>query len=195
MFFAELRKGLLGPTLSQDEVSGCGAVLDAMAGLPPSWTAYALATAYHETAHTMQPIKEFGGPAYLHRMYDIQGQRPDLARRNGNLTPGDGVKYCGRGYVQLTWKPNYKKAGDKLGVDLVGNPDRAMEPKIAADIMRLGMVEGWFTGKKLADYLPGQSGTRQQFRAARRIINGIDKDALIAGYAVEFQAALKAAGA
>lgn len=189
-FFDSLRSGLLGPTLDQDEVTGCEAILDAMAGLPLSWCAYAMATAYHETAHTMQPIREFGGPRYLTRMYDVTGARPSLARKMGNTEPGDGVRFCGRGYVQLTWKANYAKAGAKLGVDLVANPDKAMRPDIAARIMREGMVEGWFTGKALKDYLPGPRGALGQYQAARRIINGTDKAALIAGYAMQFEAAL-----
>lgn len=193
-FFADLRKGLLGPTLDQDEVSGCEAVLDAMVGLPLSWCAYALATAYHETAHTMQPIREFGGPKYLTRMYDVTGARPALARQMGNTEPGDGVKYCGRGYVQLTWKVNYAKAGAKIGVDLVNHPDRAMVPANAARIMREGMVEGWFTGKRLKDCLPTRLGFLSQYQQARRIINGTDKAALIAGYAMQFEAALVKGG-
>jgi predicted chitinase len=193
-FFDSLRSGLLWPTLDQDEVSGCEAILDAMAGLPLSWCAYALATAYHETAHTMQPIREFGGPRYLTRMYDVTGARPAMARKMGNTEPGDGVRFCGRGYVQLTWKANYAKAGAKLGVDLVANPDKAMRPDIAARIMREGMVEGWFTGKGLADYLPGARATLAQYQAARRIINGTDKAALIAGYAMQFEAALVKGG-
>ena len=193
-FFADLRKGLLGPTLDQDEVSGCESVLDAMVGLPLSWCAYALATAYHETAHTMQPIREFGGPKYLTRMYDVTGARPALARQMGNTEPGDGVKYCGRGYVQLTWKVNYAKAGAKIGVDLVNHPDRAMVPANAARIMREGMVEGWFTGRRLKDYLPGRIGVLAQYQQARRIINGADKAALIAGYAKQFEAALVKGG-
>ena len=189
-FFDSCRAGILGPTLEQDEVSGCEAVLDAMAGLPLSWCAYALATAYHETAHTMQPIREFGGPKYLTRMYDITGARPSLARQMGNTAPGDGVRFCGRGYVQLTWKANYAKAGGKLGVDLVAHPEQAMNPGIAAQIMRAGMVEGWFTEKALKDYLPGRTGSLAQYQQARRIINGTDKAALIAGYAMQFEGAL-----
>jgi len=189
-FFAVVRQGILGPTLAPEEVSGCEAILDAMAGTPRSWCAYALATAYHETAHTMQPISEFGGPAYFTRMYDITGQRPPMARKMGNTEPGDGPRYRGRGYVQLTWKVNYAKAGAKLGIDLVGHPEMAMRPDVAAKIMRDGMVEGWFTGKKLGDYLQGSFATLVQYQGARRIINGTDKAALIAGYAMQFEAAL-----
>ena len=191
IFFAKLRSGIMGPTLDDDEVTGTSAILEACAGLPVSWTAYALATAYHETAHTMQPIKEYGGPKYFHKMYDPQGARPDFAKRNGNIYPGDGVKFCGRGYVQLTWRANYKRAGDKLNVDLIGGPDLAMSKDIAALILRHGMKDGWFSGKSFASYLPASGpATAAQFQAARRIINGTDKQALIAQYASKFQDAL-----
>lgn len=194
-FFAACRAGIMGPTLDGDEVSGAETILEAMAGLPLSWCAYALATAWHETAHTMQPIREFGGPAYLTRMYDVTGQRPTLAKSMGNTAPGDGPRYCGRGYVQLTWRVNYRKAGEKLGYPLEGNPELAMRRDIAAQIMRQGMVEGWFTGKRLVTYLPETGpASVDGFRAARRIINGTDKADLIAGYAMQFQAALQAGG-
>ena len=194
-FFDHCRRGVMGPTLDGDEVSGAEAILDAMAGAPLTWTAYALATAWHETAHTLQPIREFGGPAYLRRMYDVEGQRPDLARKMGNVNPGDGVRYCGRGYVQLTWRVNYRKAGEALGYPLEGNPELAMRRDIAAQIMRRGMTEGWFTGRKFADWLP-QTGTadRPAFVSSRKIINGSDKADLIATYALQFQAALVAGG-
>lgn len=192
-FFDACRKGVMGPTLDGDEVSGAGAILDAMAGASLAATAYALATAWHETAHTMQPIREFGGSAYFRRMYDVEGQNPARARKYGNVQPGDGPRYCGRGYVQLTWRSNYRKAGEKLGYPLEGNPELAMRPDIAAQIMRRGMDEGWFTGKAFRDYLPvNRPAMLAEFRQARRIINGTDKADLIAGYAMQFQAALMA---
>lgn len=185
----------MGPTLDGDEVSGAEAILDAMAGAPLTWTAYALATAWHETAHTLQPIREFGGPAYLRRMYDVEGQRPDLARKMGNVNPGDGVRYCGRGYVQLTWRVNYRKAGEALGYPLEGNPELAMRRDIAAQIMRRGMTEGWFTGRSFDDWLPKEgTADRPAFVSSRKIINGSDKADLIATYALQFQAALVAGG-
>ena len=194
-FFDKLRAGIMGPKLDDDEVSGTTAILEAMAGLPVSWCAYALATAYHETAYTMQPIKEYGGPKYLFTMYDPQGPRPVKAKRHGNIYPGDGVKFCGRGYVQLTWRTNYERAGKLLGVDLLNDPDLAMSKDIAALIMRNGMKTGWFTGKAFVNYLPSNGpANRAQFQAARRIINGVDKSDLIAGYALAFQDALIAGG-
>lgn len=195
LFFKSVRQGILGPTLSPDEVAGCEAILAAMEGLPLSWTAYALATAYHETASTMQPIKEYGGPTYFTRMYDVTGARSQMAIDHGNTCAGDGPKYCGRGYVQLTWKCNYQLAKDKLGIDLITDPDKAMDPKVAANIMRYGMTFGWFTGKKFADYLPKTSlADRRAFTNARRIINGTDRASKIAEHALDFQLALEAGG-
>lgn len=194
-FFDACRATVMGPTLDGGEVSGAEAVLHAMAGTPLSWCAYALATAWHETAHTMQPIKERGGPAYFTRMYDIRGQRPQLAKSMGNTTPGDGIRYAGKGYVQLTWKCNYERAELELDQPLVANPDLAMRPDIAAAIMRKGMEEGWFTGKVFGHFLPREKpAVRDQFVQARRIINGSDKAPLIASYAIQFQDALLEGG-
>lgn len=194
-FFDAVRKGLLGPTLTPSEVTGCTAILDAMAGAPLSWCADALATAYKETSHTMQPIEEVGGNAYFFRRYDPQGQRPDIARELGNTQPGDGVKFHGRGYVQLTGRANYTKAFAKIGVDIVSHPELALGDDVAAKIMRRGMQEGWFTGKSFASYLPGSgTATVEAYTQARRIINGTDCAAEIAGYAMQFQAALQAGG-
>jgi hypothetical protein len=193
-FFDALRAGLLGPTLSQSEVDGCNAILAACAGWSANWTAYALATAYHETWHTMQPVKERGGPAYFRRMYDPEGLHPELARGLGNVRPGDGALFCGRGFVQLTGRDNYARAARLTGLPLETQPDLALQLNTAAAIMSAGMKGGWFTGRKLIDFLTddGES-TRAGYMAARRVINGQDKADLIADYALAFRAALKAA--
>lgn len=192
-FFAGAKAGLLGPTLSQSEVDGCNAILDAFAGLAPCFAAYALATAYKETAHTMQPVHEFGGTAYFTRRYDITGARPDKARELGNIYPGDGAKFCGRDYCQTTGRANYAKASKVVGVDLVARPDRIAEPAIAAKVLRSGMLEGWFTGRKLGNYLPATGyATFAQLFASRRVINGLDCAGEIANYALAFQSYLSA---
>jgi putative chitinase len=194
-FYDAVRSGLLGPTLSPSEVNGCTAILAAMAGAPLAWTAYALATAYKETNHTMQPIEEMGGSAYFFRRYDPQGQRPDIAAQVGNTHPGDGVLFHGRGYVQLTGRANYAKATQKLGLDLIAQPEDALKDDVAAKVMRRGMQEGWFTGKSFSSYLPGsRPAPHDHYREARRIINGIDCAEEIADYAVQFEAALVAGG-
>lgn len=179
-FWTAARK-LFGGTLTQAQVNGIETILAASEGLPIGHRAYLLATAKHETADTMQPITEYGGRKYFDK-YDTG----KLAKALGN-TPdkdGDGYLYRGRGYVQITGRANYAKAGKKLGVDLIGNPDAALNPDIAARILVRGCTEGWFTGKKLDDYLP------DDFRNARRVVNGTDKAELIMGYAIEFGRAL-----
>ena len=191
-FFAHLKTAqVLGPTLDQGEVDGVNAILAACggAGWGPRFTAYALATADRETGGTMNPIKEWGGAQYFTRMYDVTGRDPTRARKMGNTQPGDGPRYCGRGYVQLTWKANYDKLGNLLGHPLMENPDLAMRPDIAAAVMVKGMSMGLFTGKKLADYITAE---KCDFVNARRVINGLDHAKEIAREADHYLAALKA---
>lgn len=190
-FFDAIRETIFGGTMSPSQVAGVNAILAACEGWRLTWTAYALATAYHETAYTMQPIKERGGPEYYNHLYGIEGDDPVRAKKHGNINPGDGARFCGRGFVQLTWRSNYMKAGDKIGVDLVSNPDAAMELDNAAAIMRGGMEEGWFTRRKLTDFL---TDSKTDYVNARRVINGTDKAIAISGYARAFDKALHDAG-
>ena len=186
---------LLGPKISASEFKGCDAITRACAEAkwPLSWTAYSLATTYLETAHTMQPIDEYGGTAYFRRRYDIEGANPKKARELGNLTPGDGAKFHGRGYVQLTGRRNYTLASAKLGVDLVANPALALDPEIAAQVMVKGMREGRFTSRDIDDDLPAdRPATKAQFERSRDIINGRDRQSDVADYALTFQKALQA---
>jgi hypothetical protein len=188
---------LLGPVITQSELAGCEAIIDGarLAKWSAADLAYGLATAWHETAHTMQPIKELGGPEYLRRNYDITGRRPTLARSMGNTVPGDGVRYAGRGFVQLTWKCNYARAGAVLDLPLLSNPDLALETRNAGAVMGFGMAQGWFTGKRLRDFLPAHGpAILPQFIAARAIINGSDRAAYIAAFAEDFQEAVTAGG-
>jgi putative chitinase len=147
----------------------------------------------------MEPVREAywlsvaAQKAWATKMYDIQGARPAKARELGNLTPGDGFKYAGRGYVQLTGRVNYDKAERALGIPLTASPDLAMVQTHAAAIMRRGMEEGWFTTKALSLYLPAKA-TLGQFTQARRVINGQDRAEEIAGFALTYQAALEAGG-
>jgi predicted chitinase len=101
-------------------------------------------------------------------MYDKDGDRPKVAARLGNTQKGDGARYRGRGYVQLTGRSNYRKAGKLVGSDLEGNPDLALDPAIAGKILFTGMEKGLFTSKKLGDYF---SKTKEDWINARRIIN------------------------
>lgn len=182
-FFDNVR-GLFRGRLTQLQVDGLNSLVDAVNGCHINEAAYMLATAYHETAHTMQPIEEYGkgrGKDY--------GKRLKMSRKPYSDTL---PLYYGRGYVQLTWYENYEKAAKKVGVDLLNEPGLALSAPIAAKIMRDGMLEGWFTGKKLSDYVGLRTA---DYVGARRIINGTDKANLIAGYAVAFELALRKAKA
>lgn len=149
----------------------------------PYYIAYILATTYHETAGTMRPIIEYGSRAYFDR-YE-QGQR---RLSLGNLEKGDGYKFRGRGYVQITGRNNYKKFSQMLGIDLLGNPDLTLDPEISAYVLVVGCTKGIFTGKKLSDYI--RRGTLEEYTNCRRVVNGTDRARRIAGIALQMQSVL-----
>ena len=203
-FFREIRKSLFRDGMGQSQVDGLNRLLDMWVAYfvqsnPIGFLAYGLATSYHETGRKMQPVRELGGKAYLTSNYDITGRNPSRARKHGNINPGDGVRYSGRGDTQLTWKDNYGRATamlrnfspDFAGVDLVANPDKALDPKISAVLLFEGSIIGLYTGRKLGDYI--KPGMPPDYRGARWVINGQDDAELIASYARAFEAALVAA--
>lgn len=173
-------EGELFPVLRQSQMQGIEAILEAgqAAKLPVGWMAYVLATAYHETGKLMQGVKEGFSAS------------DNWRKRNLRYYP-----WYGRGLVQLTWERNYRLATEKLKaagwqVDLIAKPDAALDLGVSCFVLVNGMIEGWFTGKSLRDYIPA-APARQHYVNARRIINGTDKAELIAGYAVEFERALR----
>ena len=112
-----------------------------------------LATIRIETGG-FKPVHEWGGESYWRRYED----RADL----GNVNPGDGVKYHGRGYIQLTGRANYNEYGKKLGVDLENNPDLAMDPEISAQVLACYFKErGVATAAREGDW-----------RRVRKLVNG-----------------------
>lgn len=177
-FFDNARPLMNGGLLTELQVKGIELIIKKAEkyNLSTSHLAYVLATVKRETGDTFQPIKEWG-----------RGN----GRQYGKPHPKTGQTYYGRGFVQLTWLANYQLAADKLGINSVNDPDVVMQPDISAEILIQGMVEGWFTNKKLADYIT--TGTLEEYKEARRIVNGMDKSALIADYAMQFKAALEAA--
>lgn len=195
-FFDQCRQTLFTGKLSQGQVGGLTFILNvwetAHAKKDDRWLAYALGTAYHETAFTMQPIRERGGRDYFTRMYDPNSALPNRAKLATSMgaLPGDGPVFFGRGYVQLTWRSNYAKMGKAFGVDLTADAaaaDRVLQPELAAKIMFKGMEEGMFTGKKFADFF--NAGT-EDWKNARKIINGLDCAENIAMYAKKFYSAI-----
>lgn len=184
-----------GP-LTQDLVDGFEFVLSQIeqdSRFPGSETdrrqlAYCLATFKWETAHTMRPIDERGTSAYFNSRY---GPQTKVGKEIGNTKPGDGALFHGRGYVQLTGRRNYSKAKQLTGIDLLAEPDRAKSPELAYQIAIQGMIDGWFTGKKLGQYI--KEGQPPDYENARRIINGLDKASNIADIARRFNEVLFAA--
>src|SRR5215831_2937314 len=117
------------------------------------WAAYMLATVKHECANTWHPITERGDRASFNK-YEYPTPK-GLAL--GNRDQGDGWRYRGRGYVQITGRGNYAKMKEALQLseteDLIEDPDKALRPTVAYRIMSYGMRYGSFTGKKLIDYI------------------------------------------
>ena len=153
--------------------------------------AYMLATAKHETGHTFEPITERGNRSYFNKYDPVLANTPERRKRAiemENTQQGDGFKYRGRGYVQLTWKKNYRKSGEYLKKDLVNNPELALDQKNATKIMIYGMETGMFTTKKISSYI---SEDTADYLNARRVINGMDKAATIAGYASKLEECLR----
>lgn len=137
--------------------------------------AYALATIYHETAGSMQPVEE---GYYL-------GKRAKAFQKTLRYYP-----FFGRGYVQLTWKTNYERAGKALGIDLVNKPELALSKEVSYQVLTRGMFGAWFTKHRLTDHI---NDVKCDYVNARRIINGTDKAGLIAGYAKTFERILVSA--
>lgn len=175
-FFDYVRTHLFGGSLKQGQVDGLTAILDywenGYSGKDDRWLAYMFATAYHETDRKMQAIEEYG-----------KGK----GRPYGKIDPTTKKAYYGRGLVQLTWKDNYVKMGKQFKVDLVNHPELVLELDLSVKIMFYGMTNGSFTSKKLADYF---TPAKEDWVNARRIINGLDKANLIAGYGKSFYAAV-----
>ena len=196
-FFAAIRNAPFSGKLSQTQVQGTELVLDQFEKTAPDGDvrhlAYMLATAFHETAATMQPVRET--LAVSDDAAIIILDRAYAAGRLGQVTTpywrrdADGKSWLGRGLVQLTHKPTYVAMSAVTGIDLVANPDRAMEPDVATTILVDGMLHGSFTGRRLSQLFNAQS---EDWVGARAIINGRDRADLIAGYGKSFSAALTA---
>lgn len=192
VYFNLVRGPLFGGSMTEGQVIGQEAILLVWETRLPAQDlrhlAYALATTKHETANEMLPIEEYGygkGHSY------------------GEVDPETEQTYYGRGFVQLTWRDNYAHATNELELagenNLEWHADRALDPKIAAAVMFVGMIDGWFRPpNKLGLYF---NDTADDAYGAREIINGdkhiipswsegISVGKLIAGYHQHFLNAL-----
>lgn len=141
----------------------------------PDQISYILATATHES-NAGQAMEEFAS-----------GQAYEGRSSLGNTQSGDGPRFKGRGYVQITGRRNYTDWSRRLGMDLVGNPQLAREPRVAARILVEGMMRGTFTGRSLPDYV---GNGRTDFTNARRVVNGTDRASSIASIAQRLRSAM-----
>lgn len=188
-------RSIFGGKLTQSQVDGLNIILDTVNSeefniQDVRHVAYILATSFWETGRTMQAVKEKTdktGDAYFFKMYDINGSRPQVAKRLGNLQSGDGIKFAGRGQVQLTGRTNYTKMSQYLNLDLINKPDLLLDSKVSARVLVYGILNGSFTGVGIKKYI---TTTKVDYVNARRIINGIDKAQEIASIAKSFERAL-----
>lgn len=201
LFFNNVRASLFGSKLEQGQVDNMTAILNEWTsrGLTDvRWLAYILATVYHETGvvkdgkleRTMAPVEEMGrgaGRPYGKKLK--MGGGP--GKRIAYTTP-DKI-YYGRGHTQNTWFENYEKLTKlakrqgKSNWDFLNKPDLLLEiePSIWATFE--GMTKGLYTGRRLSQHF---NATTEDWKGARKIINGVDYADLIAGHAWKFYAAL-----
>jgi putative chitinase len=144
--------------------------------------AYIFATIFHEGARK----ETINGKTIFRRVVSVE----EIGKGKGKPYGGK-IKYSrkyytipnkiyfGRGFVQITWYEVYEKFGKLLKMDLLSNPELALNPTIGAKIAVLGMRDGLFTGVNLERYF---NDSRTDAINARKIINGTDKADLIASY-------------
>nr|QIG67162.1 lysozyme-like protein [Rhizobium phage RHph_TM26] len=222
IFFDKVRTGVFNGSLTNSQVIGMEAILDACSSQQVAdarQVAYILATPMVETGGTFLTKSEslnyspqgllatFGTHRISSAQAQAMGRTPGHAANQqaianlvyggqwgrvnlGNTTAGDGWLFRGRGLVQVTGRKNYVTFGRLLGLPLDANPDLAMDIKTAALIAVVGMRDGLFTTKKLADYF---NASQTDFVQARRIINSLDRADDIARDAEKFLNAIKMA--
>lgn len=175
-FFEKIQPTLFKNGFSQAQTDSIEAILDEcekQGVTDKRQIAYIFATPYHECYNPhhpetrLTPIKEYGSEQYL---------------QSKNYYP-----YIGRGFSGLTWKSNYEREGERLGIPLVEHPDMILDINLAANSHVYCMRKGTYTGRKLSDYINGELCN---FLGARKIINGIDQAEKIAGYARLFLSGL-----
>ncbi len=200
-FFAAIRQRPFNGRITAGQVQGCEAILDACISMGVTDLRHVsniLAQVHHETGGQMVPVKEtvYASSANRNPSDAEVIRRLDTAFAKGHLpwvkTPYWRDGWFGRGGIQLTHQANYRKLGDALGIDLVGNRDLALGLETSARIAVVGMSRGLFTGKKLSDYF---NDTKNDPANARAIVNGDVKSvgATILELHADYLAAMKAA--
>jgi putative chitinase len=193
VYFDNVREAPFAGSLTQRQVDGQSFILNAWEKYVPDqdvrWLAYFLATAFHETSQAMWPVEE----------YDKGKGQP-----YGAVDPMTGQAYYGRGFVQLTWKSNYQRADDELGLNpsCVQDPSQQLDPTISARTGYRGMVEGWFRAPNqfdtfFNDMIDDPYGAREIVNGDKTTVptwsNGESIGRMVAGYHAAFLSALAVA--
>lgn len=207
-FFNTIRGPIFGGRLKQEQVEGLERLLEAWI----KWgdgnlnrLAKVLATVTWETGRKMRPVKETERASDIHTPKDETViRRLNAAWKKGQLTwvkkPYWREGWFGRGDVQLTHEANYKGPARKavmeeFGVDIWANRDLVLRGDISAFILIKGSLEGWFTGKKMSDYIDDldepDAKDHAEYMEARRVINGKDRAREIADLAIIYERALR----
>jgi predicted chitinase len=119
----------------------------------------------HESAGFSKMIED-GKRSYFNRYEPTHN--PKVARGLGNTKPGDGYKYRGRGFIQLTGKYNYKIAGEALGIDLVNNPHLASDVEIASRIAI------WYWSTRVQPRVENYADVKRVTRTINGKLKGLD---------------------
>lgn len=186
-FYTALRRSSIPgfSTLSQSQVNGMEGILNAFPIVGDrriKTLAYGLATARREVGAGMVPVREGFKKTDAEARAYVKRQGYKYAKEiNGHV-------YYGRGLVQLTWDYNYEEEG------ILNNPDKALEPKWAAELLFKGIMDGRWNklGKGLIHYLP--DGGPDDLKNARRTVNVLDHWQEIADYYKKFVLVIVEAG-
>jgi putative chitinase len=134
------------------------------AGIRGTELAAFLAQCAHETLD-FRRLREIGGNQNFQKYDPAFDQRK--AKLLGNTHPGDGARYAGRGYIQITGRDNYRRVGHALDLPLEDKPDLAAKPQIAAQ------VAVWFWKNRVAPHVNDFTDVRAVTRYINPALQGL----------------------
>lgn len=145
------------------------------AGIKGVELAQFMAQTSHESSDFSR-MKEIGGRKYFAKKYDPK-TAPKTARILGNKKVGDGERYHGRGYIQITGRDNYRMAGTALGLPLEKHPEMASKPEVAAKIAV------WYWNTRVKPLITNFNDTAAVTRTINPALRGLaDRQAKFANY-------------
>ena len=178
-FFDIIRYSIFNGKIPEKSVKGIEGILDAWEDTGETdqrQLACCLGHTWLEVGRNMYPVREGFATTDQQAMSHVSKMfaRGQIRRNYAIPDASTGLSAFGRGQIQLTWIENYIKAGQKLGLDLVNNPDMLLDPKISGQVVVRGCLEGWFRGdkggrQKLSRFFNDRTAN---WKGARNIVNG-----------------------